>query len=575
MPASRSPATRGPSRPGTGPRVRHSQRLRVAHTGEVPIRRDPPGGGGGPPGGPGGPRGPGGPKDPGEPRPPRPDVAARSALRVRRSITLLALTLLVPGAAQLVAGPSSSHHHAAGLSRARLLVARGATRAWLGAATLTVLLACLALISREWVLGLFTHQWVIRPLAVVFFAGAVVWPLLLLDAWRIGQAPELTQRARRWIALLTAVLMLATFAVPLAFGRRAWAAADLLSGVFGSGKDSAAVDGRYNVLLLGGDTGPTRVGTRPDSINLASVDEKTGRTALFSLPRNLQNVPFPAGSPAAKALPHGYDCGDDCLLNAVYKYGNDNPSLFPGTQDPGAEAMMQAVEGVTGLKVNYYVIIDLRGFQSLIDAVGGIDILVTARTPIGGGSAPIHGWIETGDQHLDGYHALWYARSRATTSDYDRMARQRCVMTAMVNQLDPATVLKNFQSIASAGSEVMATDIPANRLPAFLNLAQKAKGSNIRSVQFVPPVIVPKAPDFAEIRRQVAATVKGLEEGGAQTTATSAPVSADPGRSAQKSPQPEDDDTRPAGSSSSTSPQASATSSRNASVDVRSVCVAG
>ncbi|WP_285617770.1 LCP family protein [Kineosporia sp. NBRC 101677] len=514
----------------------------------------------------GGPKGPRGPRGPQGRKGHRPEQPGAGALKVRRSITLLVLTLLAPGSAQVLTGRSPSSRRPEPLGRLRLTVARVSLRLWFAFAGLAVLLTLFALVDRDWVLSLFTHQWVLRPLAVVFFVGALTWPLLLVDAWRIGQAPELGRRSRRWIALLTAVLMIATFAVPLALGRRVWAGADLLSGVFGSGKDSAAVDGRYNVLLLGGDTGPTRVGTRPDSIHLASIDEKSGRTALFSLPRNLQNVPFPAGTPAAEALPQGWSCGDDCLLNAIYKYGSDNPQLFPGAQDPGAEAMMQAAEGVTGLKVNYYVIIDLQGFEELINAVGGVDINVVARTPIGGGGSKIHGWIEPGEQHLDGYHALWYARSRVTTSDYDRMARQRCVMTAMVNQLDPAKVLRNFQGIAAAGSQVVATDVPAGRLPAFLDLAQKAKRNEIESVQFVPPVIVPKHPDFAEIRRQVTETIDRLEGGSPAKdqapSTTAAPVKKqdpEPASEAVISPAP--------------APEAKeATSSPSAAVDVRSVC---
>ncbi|GLY28475.1 hypothetical protein Kisp02_18400 [Kineosporia sp. NBRC 101731] len=496
----------------------------------------------------------GGPRGPRRPNPPDP---ALSALRMRRCLSFLALTLMAPGSAQLVAGSSSRHSEK--LSRARLAVARASLCLWACALLVAGVLAGVAVIDRDRVLGLLTHPWVIRPLALALLGGAVIWPLLLLDAWRIGQAPELTRRSRRWIALLSAVLMMLTFVVPLALGQRVWAAADLLSGVFGSGKHSAAVDGRYNVLLLGGDTGPTRVGTRPDSVNLASIDEKTGRTALFSMPRNLQNVPFPAGTPAAQRWPEGYDCGDDCLLNAIYTYGNDHPALFPGTQDPGAEAMMQAVQGITGLKVNYYVIIDLQGFQDLVDAVGGIDVDVVARTPIGGGTSKIHGWIEAGRQHLDGYHSLWYARSRETTSDYDRMARQRCVMTSMVNQLDPATVLEHFRTIASASTQVVSTDIPARRLPMFLELARKAKGNEIESVQFVPPLIVPKNPDYSEVRRQVTSTI-GILEGDPEKRASTPVVT--PSAAA----------TSTTGQGSSEADAMSSESSRSAAVNVRSVC---
>ena len=100
-----------------------------------------------------------------------------------------------------------------------------------------------------------------------------------------------------------------------------------------------------------------------------------------------------------------------------------------GTKDPGLLATTEAVEALTGLDIQYYVLVDLKGFRSLVDAVGGLDIAVQRRTPIGS-QHEIKGWIKAGNQHLDGYHALWYARSRANSTNYERMARQRCVVTA-------------------------------------------------------------------------------------------------------------------------------------------------
>jgi hypothetical protein len=97
------------------------------------------------------------------------------------------------------------------------------------------------------------------------------------------------------------------------------------------------------------------------------------------------------------------------------------------------------------------------------------------------------------------------------------MARQRCVMTAMVNQLDPGTLLRRFQSIAAAGKQVVSTDIPAGELPTFLTLGQLAKSRKIQSVQFVPPLIVPRRPDFAVIRAKVAAAVDDNRTGGDAT----------------------------------------------------------
>src|SRR5262249_2115179 len=159
---------------------------------------------------------------------------------------------------------------------------------------------------------------------------------------------------------------------PMAYAARQVAAGrSALGGVFGGHRASSVAHGRYNVLLLGGDAGADRVGARPDSVTLVSVDQDTAHTVLLSFPRNLPNIPFPAGSLASQALgPKGFGCGDTCLLNAVYTFGQEHKQYFPGVPDPGAEAMKQAVAAITGLKVNYYVLIDLAGFRDLINAMG-------------------------------------------------------------------------------------------------------------------------------------------------------------------------------------------------------------
>ena len=248
-------------------------------------------------------------------------------------------------------------------------------------------------------------------------------------------------------------------------------------------------------------------------MTLVSIDESTGRTVMFSFPRNMQNVPFPASSPMHRVFPNGFNCGDSCLLNAVYTYAATHRGLYPASvKNPGAQATMDAISAISGLTVNYFALIDLKGFQNLINAVGGVTVDVKARVPIGGETTKISGYVNPGVRHLTGYQALWYARSRTGTSDYDRMARQRCVMTAMLQQLNPETVLLKFNGIASASSKVISTSIPEGDLGTFVDLALKAKAQKVTSVQFVPPVIVPKHPDFAHIRALVANAIAAAEK---------------------------------------------------------------
>jgi polyisoprenyl-teichoic acid--peptidoglycan teichoic acid transferase len=428
--------------------------------------------------------------------------------RVRRAVTLLVISVLAPGSAQLAAGDRR--------------IGRIALRTWLGVIVLAALAGLLAVIGRPVLLSLATSPVVLVLVSLACFAAAVAWPFLVADAWRLGRPQLLPGRSRIWVSVLAAVLVVATCLPLVGAGRRTWAAADFIHGVFGSGRASAANHGRFNVLLMGGDAGPDRVGTRPDSMTLVSIDEQTGRAVLFSLPRNLENVRFEPGSVADRAMPEGWSCGDKCLLNGIYTWGQEHKTLFPDAADPGAEAMKEAVAGVTGLKVNYYVLIDLKGFSGLIDAMGGIELTVNEKVPIGGGTSRVSGYIQPGHRHLDGYHALWFARSRHGASDYARMARQRCVMDAMLHQLDPGTVLDKFQDLAAAGKNVVSTDIPMAQLDTFIGLAAQAKGEPISSVQFVPPLIDPARPDLAFVRAKVARAVSASEKAPAPEKSPSA-----------------------------------------------------
>jgi anionic cell wall polymer biosynthesis LytR-Cps2A-Psr (LCP) family protein len=171
--------------------------------------------------------------------------------------------------------------------------------------------------------------------------------------------------------------------------------------------------------------------------------------------------------------------------------------------------MRDAAEGVLGIQIQYYVLIDMQGFSQLIDALGGVTIDSMGRYPIDGDidedGNPIGniGWIEPGVQKMDGFTALWYARSRYTTSDYDRMERQRQVQEAILEQFDPANVLSKFQAVAEAGAEVVRTDIPQPMLGHFVDLATKARDQELASIELVPPVVDPEDPDYVYVHQLV------------------------------------------------------------------------
>ncbi|MGO3678030.1 MAG: LCP family protein [Microbacteriaceae bacterium] len=282
----------------------------------------------------------------------------------------------------------------------------------------------------------------------------------------------------------------------------------------------APVDGRYNILLLGADAGDGRDGLRPDSISVVSIDAKTGQSTIIGLPRELTGMPFPEDSPMHELHPTGF--GNDwgcyigrCYMNGLYtEISIFDPDRYAGVakagEEPGILALVDAASGATGLDVQFYVLIDMDGFSDLIDALGGVDINVQQRLPIGGDAHGngIEGWIEAGQQHMNGFNAQWYARSRYTTDDYDRMRRQRELQEAILAQMNPVNVLKQFKDIVETGSSIVWTNMPESMLGPFLDLATRAKDHTPVTVELTPPEVQPEAPDYDYIHELVADAVR-------------------------------------------------------------------
>ena len=451
-------------------------------------------------------------------------------MRRRRAFTLVLLTLLVPGSAQLVAG--------------RRGLGRFALRVWAGLAALAVVLGGVFLLSQSLAIGVLGRGWVLTLLQWLLAGFALLWAVLFVDAWRLGRPATLLLTSRRWLTGITASLLVVTSGGLVYAASSVAAGRDAMNALFQGRTAVGAVDGRYNILLLGADSGRDRIGTRPDSIQLVSVDAETGSAVTFGFSRDTENINFRPGSTMARLMPQGWNCGDECLLNGLFTWAQDNAAKFPaGTPSPGVLATREAVEALSGLDVQYYVMVDLNGFKKMVDAVGGLDVNVKYRTPIGGGSSRVVGWIEPGEQHLDGYHALWYARSRQGSTNYERMARQRCVMTAMANQLDPQTVLVRFQKIAGASSGLIQTDLPQSELGRFADLAMKTRSHPIRGVNFVPPLMKPWDYDPDLVTSTVQRTIKESElaagNGSTGTRSTSTKkAAAVPGSPRKKAAQP-------------------------------------
>ncbi len=427
--------------------------------------------------------------------------AASAKVMTKRGWWLVVLNVLLPGSAQIVAGNRR-------LGRLGIV-------ATLTLWALVVLAGVVYLLWPMVIYTIFTQTLSLWIVQLAMFAYVVLWVVLTLDTLRLVRLVKTAPNARAWIAAFS-VLLLVGIAGTAGYGAFvAGSARGALGDIFSSGPSVPPVNGRYNIMLLGGDAGPDRQGLRPDSMSVVSVDATTGQAVTIGLPRNLDPVPFPASSPLHKLYPDGYGFQDHCdvdvcQLNSIYtEVSLYKPGLYPNAtkhnSDPGIEAMRDALQGALGITIQYYVLIDMQGFADLVDALGGVDITVTQRLPIGGDENlnGVVGWIKPGKQHMSGYTAQWYARSRHGTSDYDRMARQRQLQDAILKQINPVNVVTKFQDIAKAGKQVMKTDIPQSMLGYFVDLGLKTRKLPVQQVELVPPVIDPQNPDYAQIHKLV------------------------------------------------------------------------
>jgi polyisoprenyl-teichoic acid--peptidoglycan teichoic acid transferase len=419
-----------------------------------------------------------------------------------------------------------------------------------------------AAVDRDGLVSVVVRPAVLNTLAIVLVVTALLWVgVIVATHLALRRKPTPAQRAIG--AALVGVLAFAVAAPMAVAARYSYDQASLVNTVFKSDKNTKSATRpsldveptakgeapdpwkdkpRVNILLLGGDAGPDRTGTRTDTVILASIDTKTGDTTLFSLPRNTGRMPFPSGSPLRRYYPNGFTNGDgnnaEYFLNAMY----DNvPATVPKdilgeTDNLGADVLKLSVGEALGLKVDYYVLINLQGFAKMVNALGGITVNINSYIPIGGNTdlhIPPKEYLKPGaDQHLGGRDALWYARGRYGSDDFARMDRQRCVINAIIKQANPTNMLARYEQIAKASKDIVVTDMPQEVLPLMVDLSFRVKDGNVRSIVFKHGVdgFLSPDPDFALMRKRVKAA---LEE-----TTSTGDSGGSPSASASKSSKP-------------------------------------
>lgn len=363
----------------------------------------------------------------------------------------------------------------------------------------------------------------IKIAAIVIASLLLVWLGVVWTSYRLIR-PRVRPRWHTVIGNVAVIVVCALFAAPVVRAVQYAVATDtLVNKVFDNNKTATVPDlpeddpwknkERVSVLLLGGDGGDGRDGVRTDSMILLSINTRTGKAVTFSLPRNFSGARFPEGSPLQAAYPNGFTVGDpangEYMMNAIYRnVPAQHPGILGKSHNEGADAIKQAFEGTLGIPVDYYVLVNLDGFREVVNAIGGVTVNINEPIAIGGDTSagiPPTDYLAPGpNQHLDGFHALWFARGRWHADDYERMDRQRCMVDAIVKAADPASLLLRYLDLIRAGERIIYTDIPRAVGPAFVDLALKVKGAKIKSVVFKTSERFSSAnPDFDYIHETV------------------------------------------------------------------------
>jgi LCP family protein required for cell wall assembly len=183
----------------------------------------------------------------------------------------------------------------------------------------------------------------------------------------------------------------------------------------------------FSVLLVGVDEREGDHG-RTDSILVLTINPETKSTKLVSIPRD------------TRTLIAGKNKKDK--INHAYAYG-------------GIEITIHTVENFLDIPIDYYVEVNMEGFKDIVDAVGGIDVNNPFAFELDGV------YIEKGNVHLDGEHALQYARMRKAdpNGDFGRQKRQREVIEQVLHKGAQISSLAKYDDILDALQKNIKTNL--------------------------------------------------------------------------------------------------------------------
>lgn len=235
-----------------------------------------------------------------------------------------------------------------------------------------------------------------------------------------------------------------------------------------------------NVLLLGGDDEITNDNvTRTDTMIVVSINRTTGTVSMLSLPRDL--YVFIPGWTMQR-------------LNLAFTHGEQ-----VGWTGGGFGLLRQTIFYNLGINVHYYAIVNLSGFKEIIDTLGGVDVavdcaiqdfeLIDAPPPPEAGEPNVDGLytLPVGFYHMNGGGALWYARSRHNSIDFDRGRRQQQILRAILRAARSGGQITQIPQLWTDLTQVVQTDLKFEDMLSLLPFALSLDPDRIENFTLPKP----------------------------------------------------------------------------------------
>lgn len=272
-------------------------------------------------------------------------------------------------------------------------------------------------------------------------------------------------------------------------------------------------DERINVLLLGyggpGHDGPYLT----DSIMLVSIKATSRQAILISLPRDLW-VRIPA-------LPNNGSMTGK--VNSAYAIGTDHRN-YPNvraqwkTDTGGGDLAAATISQLTNQHIDYWVGVDFKAFRDVVNALGGVQLNVPTPLddpyfPAGETTGYMHIHFNAGPQQLNGERALEYARSRETTTDFDRSRRQQAIMLAVRQKAVSVNAIPHLFQLLAALENNVRTNLRPQEIQQLADLTGQFKDADIRHIGIDTSnllrsgfingqyALLPRDPTFAVLQR--------------------------------------------------------------------------